>query len=290
MRRVTAIAAGVLALGTAAALAQDHGGHAGPGAHVQVGFSDYDPPQLSVLAGETVTWTNDSSRAHTVTADDDSFDSGRVFTGSTYAHRFDSVGVYPYHCTLHPFIRGQIDVRDLILSPPPAPGAPGRPFPIGGRSSLPAGTQVSIEGDTGDGNGFVAVTTATVGDDDAFSTYVTPQVPTAYRATVGTDSSAPIQVAVVDHRVAATVRRSGTDIVVDATVSPASPGQTVVLQFNLHERFGWWPQRTKRLDKGSRAHFRVREPRGVPVRVVLTLPDGATPLATSPVIRVKRAG
>ena len=39
---------------------------------------------LDVVMGETVTWTNDSVRVHTVTADDGSFDSGRMPTRATF--------------------------------------------------------------------------------------------------------------------------------------------------------------------------------------------------------------
>jgi hypothetical protein len=56
---------------------------------------------------------------------------------------------------------------------------------------------------------------------------------------------------------------------------------TVVLQLNLRERFGWWPVQQKTLDRSSRASFLVRPPYRAPARVVLTLPDGATPLAVS---------
>jgi hypothetical protein len=72
---------------------------------------------------------------------------------------------------------------------------------------------------------------------------------------------------------------------VDATVTPAAPGSTVVLQLRLRERFGWWPTRTLRLDSKSHARFVIHRRSSAPARVVLTLPDGATVLATSVVKR-----
>jgi hypothetical protein len=54
-----------------------------------------------------------------------------------------------------------------------------------------------------------------------------------------------------------------------------------VLQLFLHEHFGWWPVQRTTLDRASTARFALRLRRRVAARVVLTLPDGATPLATS---------
>jgi hypothetical protein len=62
-----------------------------------------------------------------------------------------------------------------------------------------------------------------------------------------------------------------------------------VLQLNLPERFGWWPVRSKRLDHHSMATFRLHlKHRWLRARAVLTLADGATPLARSAVFRVGR--
>ena len=41
----------------------------GPAAHASIGYSDYSPVRLDVVAGDTVDWTNDSVRNHTVTDD-----------------------------------------------------------------------------------------------------------------------------------------------------------------------------------------------------------------------------
>jgi hypothetical protein len=59
-----------------------------------------------------------------------------------------------------------------------------------------------------------------------------------------------------------------------------------VLQLNLRERFGWWPQEQTRLDKSSQARFVIQLDRRVPARIALTLPDGATQLALSRTLRI----
>ncbi len=278
MRRFAALALAVLApLGSTAWAAMDHGDTAG--AAVEIGYSSYMPAHLDVLTGENVTWSNSSSRVHTVTAEDDSFDSGRVAIGGTFHHDFASAGAYPYYCRLHPTIRGEVDAYDLLLDPQPESAAPGRSYPISGRAALPAGTEVSIEGDSG--SGYAAVGTASVQTDGTFSITVTPATTTKYRAVSGTESSPPVELLVLDHTVRATGVRHGRAVVVAANVSPDAHGQTVVLQVNSRERFGWWPTRQVRLDQHSRARFVLHTRRRVRARVVLTRSDGATVLAQS---------
>ena len=70
----------------------------------------FDPIQLSVNAGDTVTWTNAGTMPHAVTADDDSFDSGLINPGDTIDMSFSTPGSYPYHCTAHPWMKGVITV------------------------------------------------------------------------------------------------------------------------------------------------------------------------------------
>jgi hypothetical protein len=182
---------------------------------------------------------------------------------------------------------GEVDVHALLLDAPREPGAPDRAYTLTGRSSLPAGTPVAIEGD--DGGGFRAVADATVDDHGGFSASVVPAASTRYRAAAGGETSPEVQLLVVDRRVSAAAARRGRRTVVHARVDPASPHATVVLQLRLPERFGWWPVRTERLDHRSRATFRLRiAHRRLRARVVLTLADGATPLATSRVFRVGR--
>lgn len=68
---------------------------------VMVKDSKYEAKDLTVQAGTTVTWTMDASFPHTVTADDGSFDSGRMSNGQSFSFTFDQPGEFPYYCTLH---------------------------------------------------------------------------------------------------------------------------------------------------------------------------------------------
>ena len=72
----------------------------------------YAPALFTVVIGmnATVTWVNDDTAPHTVTADDDSYDSGNMNAGGTYTHSFTVPGTYTYYCVYHPWMHGEVDV------------------------------------------------------------------------------------------------------------------------------------------------------------------------------------
>jgi plastocyanin len=77
---------------------------------VGIGDNFFDPPDATVEPGSTITWTNNGARPHTVTADDGSFDSGRLNPGDSYTVAFDGQGTVTYHCAIHPEMRGSVTV------------------------------------------------------------------------------------------------------------------------------------------------------------------------------------
>jgi plastocyanin len=257
-------------------------GTAGPPASpvaVSVQFDAFAPSDVEVLPGEAVEWTNASTRRHTVTAVDGSFDSGDLLTDDRFSRAFDTVGVVPYHCTVHLNMTGTVDVRRVILDPvPPAAVPAGQHVRLTGRAAVPG--EVTVQRDTGDG--FRAVATAAPGPGGAWSADV-PAVTTAdYRAVAGADASTTRHLVVIDRHVLVSARRGR----VHVTVSPSDPGARVVLELRLRERFGWWPVRRARLDYVSRADFRIR--RRARARVLLVDRDGWTAIATSRTVRAGR--
>jgi len=285
-RPVLAVVAAAALAATATPARSQHSPDGGEGAAVPVsiGFDAVKPQHLDVLLGDTVTWTNDSVRTHTVTADDGAFDSGRVVPTATFTRTFTALGDTPYHCVLHPFIRGDVQVDRLLLSAPAQPAASNRAFPMRGRAALPAGTAVTVEADRG--AGFAPAATTTVQPDGTFVAAVVPGTTATYRAVAGPDASPPVSLLVLDRRIAIRARRARRGLVISANVTPASAGAPVVLQLFLHEHFGWWPVQRTKLDSSSAARFALRTRQRVAVRVLLTLPDGATPLAISRTVRV----
>ena len=69
------------------------------------------PPNLSVVSGTTVTWTNTDAEQHTVSSDDGhSFDSSAFGRNQTFQFTAGVPGIYPYTCRIHPFMHGTLTV------------------------------------------------------------------------------------------------------------------------------------------------------------------------------------
>jgi plastocyanin len=92
---------------------------------VQIQDDKYEPKSLTIEPGDTVRWVlSGSTKTHSVTAKDSSFDSGFIFTsaGATYERRFESTGTVEYSCRTHSgccLMRGSIKVGSN--APPPDP-------------------------------------------------------------------------------------------------------------------------------------------------------------------------
>jgi plastocyanin len=73
--------------------------------------TQFEPGTLTVAVGDSVTWASVDDPDHTVTADDDSFDSGTLGNGDTFEQTFDEAGEFAYHCEIHPSMTGTITVE-----------------------------------------------------------------------------------------------------------------------------------------------------------------------------------
>ncbi len=86
------------------------------GAKVTMTDGAYDPAEVTIKAGEAVSWKNGGQHAHTVTADDGSFDSGPVSPGLEWSYPFKKAGTFTYKCTQDPGMKGTVKVTE------PGPG------------------------------------------------------------------------------------------------------------------------------------------------------------------------
>jgi plastocyanin len=74
----------------------------------------FEPSTLTVKAGTTVTWVNNDGASHTIVSDTGSpvsFSSDPFATGASYTFTFTQPGTYPYHCSIHPAMKGEIIVQ-----------------------------------------------------------------------------------------------------------------------------------------------------------------------------------
>ncbi len=81
-----------------------------------VGASDgawqFDPATISIPAGTTVKWTNQTDISHTIQSENIDFDdSGLLDAGASFTETFDKPGTYFYACGPHPWMTGTITVE-----------------------------------------------------------------------------------------------------------------------------------------------------------------------------------
>ncbi len=72
----------------------------------------FDPVEITVVTGTEITFTNDGDEVHTATADDGSFDTGTLNAGDSELVTFETAGTFSYHCSLHPWMTGEIVVTE----------------------------------------------------------------------------------------------------------------------------------------------------------------------------------
>lgn len=78
---------------------------------VTITSAGYQPNSLQVKVGDTVTWTNTDSAAHTVTSDTVGvFDSGPINSNANFTFTFSQAGTFTYHSTGETSITGTIVV------------------------------------------------------------------------------------------------------------------------------------------------------------------------------------
>jgi len=94
--------------------ADSGGAAAGEPVAVDIVDIDYEPKDVTVAKGETITWTNTGDLPHTVTKDDGpgpDFTSETLSNGDTFEETFGTVGTIGYVCKIHPQQTGTITVE-----------------------------------------------------------------------------------------------------------------------------------------------------------------------------------
>ncbi|HWQ80585.1 MAG TPA: cupredoxin family copper-binding protein [Anaerovoracaceae bacterium] len=69
----------------------------------------YQPSEITIQSGETVTWINRDSVRHTATGD--SFDTGLLGKEEASSITFEEAGTFDYICTPHPYMEGSVIVE-----------------------------------------------------------------------------------------------------------------------------------------------------------------------------------
>jgi plastocyanin len=80
-------------------------------AEVKIDNFSFAPQTLTVPVGTTVTWTNRDDIPHTVVSTDGVFKSKVRDTDEKFSYTFVKAGTYPYYCSVHPKMTGNIVVQ-----------------------------------------------------------------------------------------------------------------------------------------------------------------------------------
>lgn len=70
----------------------------------------FNPADLAIKVGDSVTFTNMDGAPHTATADAGAFDTGKLTKGSTATLAFPAKGDFAYHCNIHRSMKAIIRV------------------------------------------------------------------------------------------------------------------------------------------------------------------------------------
>ena len=85
------------------------------GTPIEIKDRQFNPPDVTVAVNGEVDWKNNDNTTHVI-----KFDSGTtcgtVMAGQTMKVRFSAAGIYAYHCTIHPEMKGTITVQGAAPS------------------------------------------------------------------------------------------------------------------------------------------------------------------------------
>jgi plastocyanin len=82
---------------------------------VSISNYTFEPESITVKAGTKVTWTNSDDVAHTATSDDGAqaeFDTGDLEGDGSGEFTFEEPGTYAYHCDIHDYMKGTVEVAE----------------------------------------------------------------------------------------------------------------------------------------------------------------------------------
>lgn len=80
------------------------------GTPVQIKDNAFNPSEVTIAVNGQVDWKNEDSTNHVIKFDNGTT-CGTVMAGQTKRVRFSAAGLYPYHCTIHPDMKGTVNIQ-----------------------------------------------------------------------------------------------------------------------------------------------------------------------------------
>jgi len=80
-------------------------------AEIRIDNFTFVPPVVKIAVGTTVTWVNRDDIPHTAVSTEKVFKSKVLDTDDKFSYTFTKAGTFPYFCSLHPKMTGQVVVQ-----------------------------------------------------------------------------------------------------------------------------------------------------------------------------------
>jgi plastocyanin len=244
----------------------------------------FDPPQSTMVAGDTVLFRNSDLVTHNVLIGP--FDSGPIARFSSWSQQIDEPGGYPFVCTLHAFMLGDLDVVAATLAVAPDGLLAGEPLALSGRTR--AGTALVAVEQSVSGRSWSAVGDAVAPTPDGTFTATVPAVEGASYRVMTPAGPSPVVTPRVTARVEAHlgVERKHGRAIVHVYTMPAATGFIATLELYSRWHFRWRAQRHTKLDGHGSAAFRLRRAPRTFARVVLRRARRGPALVRSGVVKL----
>ncbi len=81
-----------------------------PADTVMINHFIFEPEELTVEVGTTVTWEHNDNVAHTIVSPN-LFESETLDRGDNFTFKFTTPGEFSYYCSIHPSMKGKIIVK-----------------------------------------------------------------------------------------------------------------------------------------------------------------------------------
>ena len=217
----------------------------------------FEPARATAVSGDRVSFRNNDFVTHDVRIGGGVFDSGPIGRFTSWAQAVEQPGEYPFVCTLHAFMSGNLSVVAATLAAAPDGALAGEPLTLSGRAA--AGTaRVGVERSAPDGSWVPVGAGATPAPDGTY-TATTPAVEGAsYRVVTAAGTSAPVTPRVtarVELHVA--LERGKRHLMLHAHAMPAPAGMVATLELYARWHYRWRARRTVKLDAHGGAMFRI---------------------------------
>jgi len=79
-------------------------------AKVSIANFVFAPATLTIVAGQTVTWTNDDGAPHGLAYKDGAKGTDVLLPGASFSRAYDQPGTFDYLCAVHPYMTGKVTV------------------------------------------------------------------------------------------------------------------------------------------------------------------------------------